>query len=87
MTHHSEAVAALDAAISTVTAWCDHVRQDAEQRMGVPAGAESVIGDPWYGEALEIRPDLTTCAAGSPTRATDLRLIKSRLATIKRTAT
>ncbi|MEU8024641.1 hypothetical protein AB0B88_20770 [Micromonospora haikouensis] len=52
-------MAAIDGAMSTVTAWCDQVRQDAEQRMGVPAGAASVIGDPWYQEALEIYDDLT----------------------------
>ncbi len=27
--------------------------------MGLPAGAASVIGDPWYQEALEIYDDLT----------------------------
>ncbi|MEV0944930.1 hypothetical protein AB0I90_31760 [Micromonospora wenchangensis] len=59
MTRYDDAVAAIDGAISTVTVWCDQVRQDAEQRMGVPAGAESVIGDPRYLEALEIRHDLT----------------------------
>ncbi|MBW4700353.1 hypothetical protein [Micromonospora sp. RL09-050-HVF-A] len=58
MTRYDDAVAAVDGAISTVTTWCDQVRQEAEQRMGVPAGAESVIGDPWYQEALEIRHDL-----------------------------
>ncbi|MFY1621606.1 hypothetical protein ACQP2H_31795 (plasmid) [Micromonospora sp. CA-248260] len=59
MTSHSEAVAAVDGAVWAVTAWCDQVRQAAEQRMGLPAGAESAIGDPWYQEALEIRADLT----------------------------
>ncbi|MEV4773114.1 hypothetical protein [Micromonospora humida] len=59
MTRYDDAVSAIDDAISTVTTWCDQVRQDAERRMGVPAGAESVIGDPQYLEALEIRADLT----------------------------
>lgn len=59
MTRYGDAVSAVDGAISTVTTWCDQVRQDAEQRMGVPAGAESVIGDPWYLEALETLHDLT----------------------------
>lgn len=69
MTTHSEAVSAIDRAISTVTAWCDQVRQTAEQRMNVPAGAASVIGDPVYYEALEILDDLTALRA----RLTDPR--------------
>lgn len=54
----TEAVTSLDAAISSVTTWCDQVRQEAELRRNLPAGAEAVIGDPWYIEALEIYHDL-----------------------------
>jgi hypothetical protein len=57
---HSEAVKAVEGARLAVAAWCGHVRQEAERRGGLPAGAPSAINDPWYSEALEIFHDLET---------------------------
>ncbi|WP_018223923.1 hypothetical protein [Salinispora pacifica] len=63
MTRHADVLAAVDDALGAVTVWCDEVRQDAERRRDLPAGAEAAIGDPWYVEALEIYSDLKALRA------------------------
>ncbi|WP_038843404.1 hypothetical protein [Salinispora arenicola] len=58
MKRHEDALAAVDGALATVAVWCDEVRQSAERRRDLPAGAEAAIADPWLFEASEIYGDL-----------------------------
>jgi hypothetical protein len=46
------AIAAVDLAVTAVEEALDHLRADAEQRMGIPAGDMAVLDDPAYAAAL-----------------------------------
>jgi len=49
-----EHIVALRGAYHATVAWCDHVRQRAERRMGVEAGDPAVVVDAEYGRALGV---------------------------------
>lgn len=48
----------LSAAFSACNDWCDEVRQDAEKRLGVPAGDMAVLDDADYNHALDVRASI-----------------------------
>jgi hypothetical protein len=53
-----QAVKAVSAAIGAVLDYADYVRQEAECRLGVPAGDMAVSGDEAYRKILDVYVDL-----------------------------